>query len=64
MRRLGGDFDQPPKQGEFVSGVFGFIAQDAQKILIDVLGHAPFLIQEFQGHNTNFSGPASSHGER
>ena len=41
--RLGGDFDEAPEQGELVGGVFGFVSQDAQQILIDVSGHGAIL---------------------
>jgi hypothetical protein len=39
VRRFGGDFDQSSEQGELVRGVFGFVAKDAQKILVNILRH-------------------------
>jgi len=43
MQRLGGNLDQAAKQGELVGGIFGFVAQDAQQILVDVLGHGAII---------------------
>lgn len=43
MQRLGGNLDQATKQRELVGGVFGFVAQDAQQILVDVVSHGAII---------------------